>query len=168
MMTNDLMIEAHGLTKRFGSMMALDGVDLEVPAGSILAVLGPNGAGKTTAVRILTTLMAPDGGSGRVAGYDIVKEAAAVRAAIGVTAQDATVDELMTGRQNLLMIGRLSGLRRADARRVADALLEQFELSDAATRLEGSRPVVGSSRNSTGGRVTRPAARSRRRRIPPE
>ena len=111
------MIEAHGLTKRFGPTVALDGIDLEVPAGTILGVLGPNGAGKTTAVRILTTLALPDGGSARVAGHDVVSEAAAVQRNIGVTAQDATLDEVLTGRQNLVMIGRLSGLRRARGRR---------------------------------------------------
>jgi len=86
------MIEAHGLRKRFGSTVALDGIDLEVPAGSILGVLGPNGAGKSTAVRILTTLVIPDAGTARVAGHDVVTEAAAVQRSIGVTAQDATVD----------------------------------------------------------------------------
>jgi ABC-2 type transport system ATP-binding protein len=134
-MTDSLMIEAHGLTKRFGSTVALDHLDLEVPAGAILGVLGPNGAGKTTAVRILTTLAAPDGGSARVAGYDVVREAASVQRNIGVTAQDATLDEVLTGRQNLVMIGRLSGLRRAEARSVATDLLERFALTDAADRI---------------------------------
>ncbi len=115
------MIEAHGLRKRFGATVALDGIDLEVPAGAILGVLGPNGAGKTTAVRILTTLSIPDGGSARVAGHDVVSEAGAVQRNIGVTAQDATLDEVLTGRENLVMIGRLSGLRRArGARHRAD------------------------------------------------
>src|SRR6202167_5774605 len=126
------MIEAHGLRKRFGSTMALDGLDLEVPAGAILGVLGPNGAGKTTAVRILTTLTLPDGGSARVAGHDVVTEAAAVQRNIGVTAQDATLDEVLTGRQNLVMIGRLSGLRRGDARARATELLEQVDLVAAS------------------------------------
>jgi ABC-2 type transport system ATP-binding protein len=130
-----LMIEAHGLRKRFGSTVALDGIDLEVPAGSILGVLGPNGAGKSTAVRILTTLVIPDAGTARVAGHDVVTEAAAVQRSIGVTAQDATVDEVLTGRQNLVMVGRLGGLRRADARRRADDLLAQFDLTDAADRI---------------------------------
>src|SRR6266545_3598919 len=106
------MIEAEGLTKRYGQTVALAGIDLQVPAGSILGVLGPNGAGKTTAVRILTTLSRPDSGWARVAGHDVVRAAAAVQRNIGVTAQDATVDEVLTGRQNLVMIGRLSGLRR--------------------------------------------------------
>ena len=110
------MIEAEGLTKRYGPTVALAGIDLQVPAGSILGVLGPNGAGKTTALRILTTLSLPDDGWARVAGHDVVREAAAVQRNIGVTAQDATVDEVLTGRQNLVMIGRLSGLRRRCSR----------------------------------------------------
>jgi ABC-2 type transport system ATP-binding protein len=134
-MTDNLMIEAHGLTKRFGSTVALDGIDLEVPAGAILGVLGPNGAGKTTAVRILTTLSIPDAGTARVAGYDVVREAGAVQRNIGVTAQDATLDEVLTGRQNLVMVGRLSGQRRAEAKRRASELLEQFGLGDAAERI---------------------------------
>ncbi len=129
------MIEAEGLTKRYGDTMALAGIDLQVPAGSILGVLGPNGAGKTTAVRILTTLSWPDGGRARVAGYDVVREAAAVQRNIGVTAQDATVDEMLTGRQNLVMVGRLSGLRRSQARARAAELLGQFDLTDAADRI---------------------------------
>jgi ABC-2 type transport system ATP-binding protein len=133
--TNELMIEAHGLRKRFGATVALDGVDLEVPAGAILGVLGPNGAGKTTAVRILTTLSLPDGGSARVAGHDVVSEAAAVQRNIGVTAQDATLDEVLTGRENLAMIGRLSGLRRAQARARAGELLDRFDLAGAADRI---------------------------------
>src|ERR1700683_3084013 len=102
------MIEAEGLTKRYGRTVALAGIDLQVPAGSILGMLGPNGAGKTTALRILTTLSPPDSGRARVAGHDVVREAAAVQRNIGVTAQDATVDEILTGRQNVVMIGRLS------------------------------------------------------------
>jgi daunorubicin resistance ABC transporter ATP-binding subunit len=120
-----------------GSTVALDGIDLEVPAGAILGVLGPNGAGKTTAVRILTTLSIPDAGSARVAGHDVVREAAAVQRNIGVTAQDATLDEVLTGHENLVMIGRLSGLRRAQARVRANELLEQFDLVDAAHRVLG-------------------------------
>ena len=129
------MIEAEGLTKRYGPTVALAGIDLQVPAGSILGVLGPNGAGKTTAVRILTTLSRPDSGWARVAGHDVVREAAAVQRNIGVTAQDATVDEVLTGRQNLVMIGRLSGLRRREARARATELLDQFDLTDAAGRI---------------------------------
>jgi ABC-2 type transport system ATP-binding protein len=134
-MNSTLMIEAHGLAKRFGSTVALDGIDLEVPAGAILGVLGPNGAGKTTAVRILTTLSIPDAGTARVAGHDVVTEAAAVQRNIGVTAQDATLDEVLTGRENLVMIGRLSGLSRGRARERAGELLEQFDLVDAAARI---------------------------------
>jgi len=132
---NDLMIEARDLRKRFGSTVALDGIDLEVPAGAILGVLGPNGAGKTTAVRILTTLSMPDRGWARVAGHDVVSDAPAVRRNIGVTAQDATLDEVLTGRENLLMIGRLGGLRRVQARARALELLNQFDLVDAADRV---------------------------------
>ena len=134
-MTNALMIEAHGLTKRYGSTVALDGLDLEVPTGAILGVLGPNGAGKSTAVRILTTLTHPDSGSARVAGHDVVTETAAVQRSIGVTAQDATLDEVLTGLQNLVMIGRLSGLTRSQARVRAAELLARFELSDAGGRI---------------------------------
>jgi daunorubicin resistance ABC transporter ATP-binding subunit len=106
-----------------------------VPAGAILGVLGPNGAGKTTAVRILTTLARPDSGSASVAGHDVVRDADAVRRAIGVTAQNATVDEVLSGRQNLVMIGRLSGLRRREARARAAELLAQFELTEAGDRI---------------------------------
>jgi ABC-2 type transport system ATP-binding protein len=156
-MTHDLMIEAHGLTKRFGPTVALAGVDLEVPAGTILGVLGPNGAGKTTAVRILTTLALPDAGSARVAGYDVVGEAADVQRNIGVTAQDATLDEVLTGRQNLVMIGRLSGLRRIEAKARAGELLEQFDLVEAADRvLKGYSGGMRRRLDLAAGLVTRP------------
>jgi daunorubicin resistance ABC transporter ATP-binding subunit len=131
----ETMIEAHGLEKRFGPTVALAGLDLEVQRGTILGVLGPNGAGKTTAVRILTTLAVPDAGSARVAGHDVVAEAEAVRRQIGVTGQEATLDEVLTGRQNLVMVARLSGLRRGDARARAVALLSQFDLVDAGDRI---------------------------------
>ena len=134
-MPTDSMIQAEGLKKRFGRTVALAGIDLEVPAGAILGMLGPNGAGKTTAVRILTTLAIPDGGRARVAGFDVVTQASQVRRNIGVTAQDATLDEMLTGRQNLVMIGRLSGLHRAEARERARGLLEQFDLADAGDRV---------------------------------
>ena len=133
-MTSDPMIEASGLTKRFGDTVALAGLDLSVGRGTVLGVLGPNGAGKTTAARILTTLAVPDGGSAHVAGFDVVREPAQVQRRIGVTGQDATLDELLTGRQNLVMIGRLGGLGRRQARARAVELLDQFELSDAAAR----------------------------------
>src|ERR1700733_6005655 len=127
----DPMIEAAGLHKRFGSTRALDGWALEVQAGQILGVLGPNGAGKTTAVRVLTTLSRPDQGYARIAGHDVVTDADAVRRSIGVTAQGATVDEALSGRQNLVMIGRLSGLARRSAHARAVELLDQFDLTDA-------------------------------------
>ena len=110
-------------------------MDLEVAAGSILGVLGPNGAGKTTGLRILTTLSTPDSGRAWVAGHDVVAEAAAVRRKIGVSGQDATLDDLLTGRQNLVMVGELSRLRRAEAQRRADELLDLFELTEAADRV---------------------------------
>jgi len=137
---SDLMIEARGLTKRYGETLALDGIDLAVAAGSVLGVLGPNGAGKTTGVRILTTLTPPDGGGARVAGHDVVREAAAVRRNIGATGQDVTLDEALTGRQNLVMVGELSRLGRVAAKRRASELLGTFELADAA-----DRPVKGYS-----------------------
>jgi ABC-2 type transport system ATP-binding protein len=131
----DLMIEARGLQKRYGATVALDGLDLEAPAGTILGVLGPNGAGKTTAVRILTTLARPDGGAAWIAGHDVVAEPAAVQRRIGVTAQDATLDEVLSGRQNLELVGRLSGLRRRAARTRAAELLAQFDLAAAGDRI---------------------------------
>jgi ABC-2 type transport system ATP-binding protein len=134
-MAETMMIEAEALTKRYGQTQALAGVSLQVPAGSILGILGPNGAGKTTAVRILTTLAVPNSGHARIAGHDVVKEAAAVRRTIGVTAQDATLDDLLTGRQNLVMVGELSGLHRGDAKRRAVDLLARFQLTDAADRV---------------------------------
>jgi ABC-2 type transport system ATP-binding protein len=156
-MTDTPMIEAHGLTKRFGPTVALDGIDLEVPAGAILGVLGPNGAGKTTAVRILTTLSIPDSGSARVAGHDVVSDASAVQRNIGVTAQDATLDEVLTGRENLVMVGRLSGLRRAEARVRARELLDQFDLTDAADRvLKGYSGGMRRRLDLAAGLVTRP------------
>ena len=132
---SEMMIEAEGLRKRFGATQALDGLDLQAQAGSVLGVLGPNGAGKTTAVRILTTLAIPDDGVARVAGIDVVAHAAEVKRQIGVTAQDATIDETLTGRQNLVMIGRLSGLPRREARSRAAELLDRFDLGDAADRM---------------------------------
>lgn len=135
MVANDHMIEAENLTKRYGDTVALAGIDLEVPAGSILGVLGPNGAGKTTAVRILTTLTLPDSGRARVAGFDVLTEAAEVRRRIGVAAQDATLDDSLTGRQNLVMIGELSRMRRTEAKTRAVELLARFDLTDAADRV---------------------------------
>ena len=131
----DTMLEAEGLTKRFGTTRALAGIDLAAPAGSILGVLGPNGAGKTTALRILTTLTLPDSGRARVAGHDVVRDAAAVRRSIGVAAQDATLDETLTGNQNLVMVGELSRMRRRDARARAAELLRTFDLEEASDRV---------------------------------
>jgi ABC-2 type transport system ATP-binding protein len=128
------MIETEGLVKRYGATVALAGVDLSVPQGAILGVLGPNGAGKTTAIRILTTLSHPDQGRASVAGFDVTAQPGEVRRRIGVAAQGTTLDELLTGRQNLEMIGQLSGLRRPAARERATDLLERLELSDAAGR----------------------------------
>ncbi|CAM4040921.1 ATP-binding cassette domain-containing protein [Kibdelosporangium persicum] len=127
-------IEAEGLVKRFGETTALDGVDLEVPAGRILGVLGPNGAGKTTAVRILATLQLPDAGTARIGGYDVLRDPVAVRGLIGLTGQYASVDEDMSGRDNLVLFGRLLEMSKADARARARDLLDRFELSDAANR----------------------------------
>jgi daunorubicin resistance ABC transporter ATP-binding subunit len=132
---SELMIQAEGLTKRYGSTQALAGVDFSVPAGTILGLLGPNGAGKTTAVRILTTLARPDSGRATVAGIDVVAHPGEVRRHIGVAAQDATLDPLLTGRQNLVLVGELSDMGRAGARARATELLAQFELTDAADRV---------------------------------
>jgi ABC-2 type transport system ATP-binding protein len=134
-MSNGPAIEASGLVKRYDETVALGGVDLDVPRGAVLALLGPNGAGKTTTVRILTTLTSPTEGSAHVAGFDVVAEPVEVRRRIGLAAQDATVDELLTGRENLVMIGELFQLPRKAAGARADELLERFSLADAADRL---------------------------------
>ncbi|MEA2440885.1 MAG: type transport system ATP-binding protein [Thermoleophilaceae bacterium] len=123
-----------GLTKSFGDVCALDGVDLEVAPGTVLGLLGPNGAGKTTAVRVLTTLLKPDSGTARVAGLDVVKDAAQLRQQIGLAGQYAAVDELLTGEENLTMVGRLYGMPRAGAKQRAAELLERFDLTEAAER----------------------------------
>jgi oleandomycin transport system ATP-binding protein len=130
----DHAIEARGLTKRFGDTLALDGLDLSARQGTVLGVLGPNGAGKTTAVRTLATLLRPDSGSATVAGVDVLADPAEVRRRIGLTGQYASVDEDLTGTQNLVLIGRLLDLSRADARARAVELLEWFDLTDAAGR----------------------------------
>src|SRR6516165_671566 len=131
-MTN--AIEASGLVKRFGKTTALAGVDLVARSGTVLGVLGPNGAGKTTAVRILATLLRPDGGQALVCGYDIERQAHQVRQLIGLTGQYASVDEGLSGVNNLIMIGRLLGVSRRDARARAVTLLERFDLKEAAQR----------------------------------
>src|SRR5690242_1071534 len=127
-----MMIEARGLRKSFGDHVVLDGIDLDVAAGTICALLGPNGAGKTTTVQILSTLIRADGGEVRVAGHDLAREPDAVRAAIGVTGQYSAVDKLLTGEENLLLMADLHHLRRAEGRRRAAELLERFDLTDAA------------------------------------
>jgi oleandomycin transport system ATP-binding protein len=127
-------IEAQGLTKRFGATQALAGVDLAAREGTVLGVLGPNGAGKTTAVRVLATLLQAESGTARIAGLDVVRDAAAVRSVIGLTGQYASVDEDLTGTQNLLLIGQLLGLRTREARARAAELLEWFDLAEAAGR----------------------------------
>ncbi len=128
-------IEAEGLVKSFGSTRAVDGVDLQVAAGTVYGVLGPNGAGKTTTIRMLATLLRPDAGRARVLGHDIVEEADAVRALVSLTGQLASVDEDLTGRENLIMIGRLLGLRRAHAKARAGELIRAFGLEEAQARL---------------------------------
>ncbi|MDZ5442418.1 ATP-binding cassette domain-containing protein [Micromonospora sp. 4G57] len=127
-------IQAEGLVRRFGATTALAGVDLAVPTGTVFGLLGPNGAGKTTAVRVLATLLAADEGHATVGGYDVRRDAHRVRQLIGLTGQYASVDETLTGTENLLLIGRLLGMRRADARVRARQLLADFQLSDAADR----------------------------------
>jgi len=127
-------ILVEGLTKSFGEVHALRGIDLAVPRGTVLGVLGPNGAGKTTAVRILTTLLLPDGGRAVVEGHDVVREAAAVRRSIGLSGQSAAIQEELTGRENLEIVGRLYHLSWTSARSRAAELLKQFDLLDAADR----------------------------------
>jgi oleandomycin transport system ATP-binding protein len=133
-MTN-YAIEAEALTKRFGDTQALAGIDLAVRPGTVLGVLGPNGAGKTTAVRILATLLRADSGTARVGGYDVVRQAEQVRRTVGLTGQYASVDEDLTGMQNLVMIGQLLDLPSAEARRRAQELLDWFDLTAAAGRM---------------------------------
>ncbi|MEU8122345.1 ATP-binding cassette domain-containing protein [Spirillospora sp. NPDC049024] len=130
-------VVAEGLRKRYGGTEALAGLDLRVPAGTVHGLLGPNGAGKTTAVRILTTLARPDAGTARVAGHDVVREAVEVRRRIGLVGQHAAVDEVLGGRQNLVMFGRLHHLGARRARLRADELLERFRLTDAAAKPAG-------------------------------
>src|SRR2546429_6908243 len=127
-------VRVERIVKRFGPTRALDGVDLEVTEGTVFALLGPNGAGKTTLVRVLATLLEPDAGRAEVLGRDVVKEAAAVRELQGLTGQFAAVDEILSGRENLLMFGRLFGLSKRESEQRAAVLLERFDLADAANR----------------------------------
>src|SRR3954453_12126514 len=127
-------ISVTGLVKSFGDVRALDGVDLDVPSGSVLGLLGPNGAGKTTTVRVLTTLLKPDAGTVLVTGLDAVRDAAELRGRIRLAGQYAAVDENLTGLENLVMVGRLYGMRRAEAKRRGQELLERFDLVEAADR----------------------------------
>jgi ABC-2 type transport system ATP-binding protein len=133
-MTGEPAIVAEGLHKRFGAIHALDDVSLTVPVGTILGLLGPNGAGKTTIVKILTTLLRPDAGSARVAAFDVVTQAGQVRSVVGLAGQQAAVDPLLTGQENLDLIATLHHLGRREARRRVRELLERFELTDAADR----------------------------------
>lgn len=128
-------IVVEGLAKSFGETRALDGIDFEVTEGTVLGLLGPNGAGKTTAIRILATLIPPDGGRASVGGYDVVRQPGEVRRLIGLTGQYAAVDELISGRENLYLIGRLIGLGKREARQRSDELLEFFGLIEAATKI---------------------------------
>ena len=127
-------IRLRGVIKRFGAITAVAGLDLDVPYGTCVGLLGPNGAGKTTLVRVLATLLVPDAGRAEVLGRDVAREPAAVRELLGLTGQFAAVDEILTGRENLEMFGRLFGLSRAEARQRAGELLERFDLADAADR----------------------------------
>ncbi|MBA3282726.1 MAG: ATP-binding cassette domain-containing protein [Acidimicrobiia bacterium] len=134
-MSHPNAVEGRGLVKRYGDKTALGGVDITVPTGTVTAILGPNGAGKTTAIRILTTLSDADQGTASVAGFDVTRQPTEVRRRIGLAAQDATVDPLLTGRENLVMIGELHQLSRKEAKARADELLHQFGLADAADRV---------------------------------
>ncbi len=137
MASSEMAIIAEALTKRYGKTTVLDGVTLQVPAGNVLGLLGPNGAGKTTAVRILTTLLRADSGRAVVAGFDVVRQAAQVRASIGLVGQHAAVDEILNGRSNLVMFGRLQGLTTRAAHHRADELLAQFQLDGSAVKPVG-------------------------------
>src|SRR3954469_10750141 len=140
----DPAVRVEGVVKRFGATEALAGVDLVVEEGTVLGLLGPNGAGKTTLVRVLATLLAPDAGRAEVFGRDVVHDAAGVRELVGLTGQFAAVDEMLSGRENLQMFGRLFDLPAAEARRRASELLERFDLADAADR--PARPYSGGLR----------------------
>jgi ABC-2 type transport system ATP-binding protein len=129
------IVTVSSVSKSFGDIRALDDVSFEVEAGTVYGLLGPNGAGKTTAIRLLTTLLKPDGGRATIAGFDVVEDAAALRAEIGLAGQYAAVDEILSGRENLEMVGRLYRLPKSEATKRAQELLEQFDLTDASDRL---------------------------------
>ena len=137
-MPGEPAIEATGLTKSYGAVRVLSGVDLRVPRGSVFSLLGPNGAGKTTTVRILTTLTSPDAGAARVAGHDVVRDRAKVRRSISLTSQDTALDEQQSGAENLRMMARLCRLSRRDAAARVDELLERFDLVEAGDRRVGT------------------------------
>lgn len=141
-MTTTYAVLSEGLEKRYGDVHALRGLDLAVAEGTVCGVLGPNGAGKTTAVRVLTTLTTPDGGSARIAGHDVVRQAGKVRAAIGVTGQNTSVDGELSGRQNLRLFAKLLRVRGEAIRTRADELLERFELTEAADRPARTSPPL--------------------------
>src|SRR5271154_6208854 len=128
-------IAVSGLRKAYGDKVVLDGIDLDVPAGTVFSLLGPNGAGKTTTVNVLTTLIKADGGTARVAGHDVATEAKAIRAVIGVTGQFAAVDDLLTGEENLRLMADLHHLRASEGKQVVASLLERFDLAESAPKL---------------------------------
>src|SRR3989344_6927110 len=131
---HNTMISAYGVKKYFGDVKALEGIDLEVPMGSVLALFGPNGAGKTTLVKIMTTLLSPTEGSVHIGGYDVAREGSKVREIIGLAGQHAAIDEYLTGRENLQLIGRLCHLEEDRVKRKSEELLQRFDLLDAADR----------------------------------
>jgi ABC-2 type transport system ATP-binding protein len=150
------VLETSGLQKSYGQVRVLDGVDIAVPSGSVFALLGPNGAGKTTTVRILATLLRPDGGSARVAGFDVCREPGQVRRRISLTGQYAAVDEMQTGTENLRMLGRLAGLGRRTAARRAEELLDRLGLAEAADRRVGTYSGGMRRRLDLAGSLVRP------------
>jgi oleandomycin transport system ATP-binding protein len=156
--SNGEAVTVRGLVKHYGDTKALDGVDLTVRPGTVLGVLGPNGAGKTTLVRILSTLIKPDAGTATVAGYDVLTQPRQLRRVIGLTGQYASVDEALSGRENLYMIGRLLDLPRKAARARADELLERFSLTEAARR-----PANPAARRPGGPAARRPGGPAARR-----
>lgn len=146
-MANDLAVETHQLSKRFGDLLAVDSIDLNVESGSVVSLLGPNGAGKTTTVRILATLSAPTSGSASVCGYDVVKEADSVRSVLSLTGQFAALEDNLTARENLMLMARLRGYGNAAAARVIDGLIERFDIGEFQNKL--IKAVSGGQRRRT-------------------